>query len=101
MTETAGNNEHARRLPGWFGKAVPVLATLALLVGIVLMLLPAEQISAGWFAYAPLPQTIFVPDAGLLSPRRLFGAVLAALGGLTLAFCAGWAIAQRSHSSKS
>ena len=75
---------------------VVVLAALLVLTGTLLMLLPTEPTTIGWFAYAPLPQTVFVPDAGVLvSPRALVGLILAAVGALALAVWGGWAFARR------
>lgn len=97
MTDSGSHSERAPRRQLWVRMAVPALATLLLLIGIVLMLLPAEQATIGWFAYQPLPQTVLLPDAGLvLTARRILGIALASIGALTLAFLCGWALARRS-----
>ncbi len=96
MTESAASAETAPRRPLWARWAVPSLASLALLVGLVLTLLPEAQKTVGWFAYSPLTQTVFVADSGvLLTQRMVLGLTIAAVGALVLAACGGWMIARR------
>lgn len=84
------------RRSAWLRVGGLVLAVLLVLTGVLLMLLPAPQTSIGWFAYAPLPQTVFAPDAGVqVTPLALFGLALAAVGALALAAWGGWALARR------
>lgn len=96
MSEHAPQHGSGRRSRG-LQIGLVVAAALLLATGVVLMLLPVEQNTIGWFAYSPLTQTVFVPDAGVLvSPRALLGLALAALGALTLAAWGGWALARRT-----
>ncbi|PPL20133.1 hypothetical protein [Microterricola pindariensis] len=95
MSELGAAHRLDPRHRAWLRIGV-VLAALLVLAGVVLLLLPTEQTTVGWFAYAPLPETVFVPDAGvLLSPRAVLGLVLATLGALALAAWGGWAFARR------
>ncbi len=96
MSEPGTPNTPGPRPSKWLRAGCVVLAALLVLTGILLMLLPTEPTTIGWFAYAPLSQTVFVPDAGVLvSPRALLGLVLAAVGALALAAWGGWALARR------
>lgn len=100
MSDPHENAESRSNPAPWLRRAGLALAGIAVLIGIILMLLPAEQRTVGWFAYQPLSHTTFVPDAGIvLSPRSILGIVLAALGALVLAFYAGWLLALRRLSS--
>ena len=72
-----------------------VLGAVAAVIGLVLLMLPSGQASVGWFAYAPLSNTTFIPPGVLLSPRSQFGIVLFIVGVVSLAFGAGWTLGQR------
>lgn len=99
MADIATPHNESSPSPRWGRWAVPVIAALILGVGVVLMLLPEEQKTVGWFAYQPLADEIMIPDAALLSGRPALGLVFAAVGALTLAFLAGWRL--RGATSKS
>jgi heme/copper-type cytochrome/quinol oxidase subunit 1 len=77
-----------------------VLGAVAVVIGLVLLLLPSDQASFGWFAYAPLSGTTFFPPGGLLSPRSQIGMVLFVVGLVLLAFGAGWMLGQRQAASQ-
>ena len=80
----------------WVSAAVPVVAALALLIGVVLLLIPEPQLTVGWFSYEPLPETILNPYASSAPSARVIASfALAAVGALTLAFYGGWAFARR------
>ncbi|TFB87262.1 hypothetical protein E3O44_09050 [Cryobacterium algoricola] len=73
---------------------------MAALIGIVLLLLPGNQASFGWFAYAPLSDSTFLPPGGLLSPHSQIGIVVLIVGLVVLAFGAGWMLGLR-HTARS
>ena len=72
-----------------------VLGAVTALVGLVLFLLPGGSASFGWFAYAPLSNTTFLPSGVLLTPQSQIGIVLLIIGLALLAFGAGWVLGQR------
>jgi heme/copper-type cytochrome/quinol oxidase subunit 1 len=72
-----------------------VLGTVAAVIGLMLLLLPNGQASFGWFAYAPLSNTVFSPIGLQLSPRSEIGAFLFIVGLAVLAFGAGWMLGHR------
>ncbi|RDH97440.1 hypothetical protein DEU32_107128 [Curtobacterium sp. AG1037] len=73
------------RIAGWAGLA-------AVLVGI-LLIATAPHPTAGWFAYAPLSDTTFVPDQHPWQERA--GQALVAVGAVVVAFVVGRLSAQR------
>lgn len=72
-----------------------LLGTVAAAIGLVLLLVPSDQASFGWFAYAPLSNTTFSPIGLQLSPRSQIGIALFLVGLAVLAFGAGWMLGQR------
>ena len=72
-----------------------VLGAVAAVIGLVLLLLPSGQASFGWFAYAPLSNSAFIPPGVLLSPHSQIGIVLFVIGLAMLAFSAGWMLGHR------
>ncbi|MCM6761836.1 hypothetical protein NB037_05325 [Rathayibacter sp. ZW T2_19] len=69
---------------------VPALGVLLLTAGVVVALATPREISFGWFAYAPLSDSLFPPPGTLLVRwEQLVAAALAVLGLLVLAFGAG------------
>ncbi|TFB54221.1 hypothetical protein [Cryobacterium sp. Sr3] len=75
------------------------LGTVAAVIGLVLLLVPSDQASFGWFAYAPLSNTTFSPIGLQLSPRSQVGIALFIVGLAVLAFGAGWMLGQRQAAS--
>ena len=76
------------------------LGTAAAVIGLVLILMPSDQASFGWFAYAPLSDTTFSPIGLQLSPRSQIGIALFVIGLAVLAFGAGWMLGQRQSASQ-
>ena len=72
-----------------------VLGAVAAAIGLVLLLLPSTQASFGWYAYAPLSGSTFLPPVGLLSPQSQIGLVMFVVGLVVLAFGAGWMLGLR------
>ncbi|GAA2227093.1 hypothetical protein GCM10010413_23170 [Promicromonospora sukumoe] len=83
-------------------RPVPTRAVLAALVVVGLALLAAavwsgtRPVSYGWFAYAPLSETTYVPNPGLAPGTT---ALLAGLGALLLGGAAGFVVGRRSLSA--
>ncbi|VXC57702.1 conserved hypothetical protein [Arthrobacter sp. 9V] len=95
--------EHNQPTPGRKVRAVvvPLLGLIAVLVGVIVAWTNL-QTNVGWFAYAPLSDTMFMGDNGsFVSKETQLGVGLAVLGLLVLAFWAGLRIGQRgSHSNR-
>lgn len=68
---------------------------LLVVIGIVVAATTPREVSFGWFAYAPLSETMFSPGTMVVIPGLATAAALIVLGLLVLAFCAGWAVARR------
>ncbi|MGO4192859.1 hypothetical protein AB4Y67_14445 [Arthrobacter sp. YAF17] len=78
--------------------AVPLVALALILAGIVLLSVPVQQESFGWFAYAPLSQQTFVPQGMLIMDREKWaGVVLTGAGLLALTFWSGFRAGRRSR----
>ncbi|TFC83811.1 hypothetical protein E3T28_04960 [Cryobacterium sinapicolor] len=77
-----------------------VLGTVAAVIGLVLLLVPSDQASFGWFAYAPLSNTTFSPIGLQLSPRSQIGIALFIVGLAVLSFGAGSMLGQRQAASQ-
>lgn len=77
-----------------------VLGAVAAVTGLVLVLMPSDQASFGWFAYAPLSNTTFSPIGLQLSPRSQIGIALFIVGVAAPAFGAGWMLGQRQAASQ-
>ena len=76
------------------------LGTAAAVIGLVLILMPSDQASFGWFAYAPLSDTTFSPIGLHFFPRSQIGIALFVIGLAVLAFGAGWMLGQRQAASQ-
>ncbi|WP_369745096.1 hypothetical protein [Paenarthrobacter sp. AMU7] len=77
---------------------VPLLGLIAVVVGVIVAWNGmSDQI--GWFAYAPLSDSVFVGDNGsFVSKGTQLGLAVAGVGLLVLAFWAGLAVGRRgSH----
>lgn len=72
-----------------------VLGAGAVVIGLVLLVLPSDQASFGWFAFEPLPTTVFSPPGVLLTPQSHIGVVLLMVGLAMFGFGAGWVLGQR------
>jgi heme/copper-type cytochrome/quinol oxidase subunit 1 len=90
------NSELSRRV----SVSMVVLGTVAAVIGLMLLLVPSDQASFGWFAYAPLSNTTFSPIGLQLSPRSQIGIALFIVGLAVLAFGAGWMLGQRQAASQ-
>ena len=77
-----------------------VLGAVEAVIGLVLLLLPSDQASFGWFAYAPLSDTTFIPPGVLLSPHSQIGIGVFTIGLAMLAFGAGWMLGQHQATSQ-
>ncbi|WP_133962905.1 hypothetical protein [Rathayibacter sp. PhB151] len=74
---------------------LPAAGVLLVVIGIVVAATTPREVSFGWFAYAPLSETMFSPGTMVVIPGLATAAALIVLGLLVLAFCAGWAVARR------
>jgi heme/copper-type cytochrome/quinol oxidase subunit 1 len=73
---------------------VPLLGLIAVIVGVIVAW-PNQQQQVGWFAYAPLSDTMFMGDNGsFVSRKTQLGVCIAGVGLLVLAFWAGLRIGQ-------
>ncbi|AFR30427.1 hypothetical protein [Arthrobacter sp. Rue61a] len=74
---------------------VPLLGLIAVIVGLIVAW-TNQSTSFGWFAYAPLSDTVFVGNGGaMVSQGTQLGLAVTVLGLLVLAFWAGRAIGRR------
>lgn len=74
---------------------VPLLGLIAVIVGLIVAW-TNQSTSFGWFAYAPLSDTVFMGNGGaMVSQGTQFGLAVTVLGLLVLAFWAGLAIGRR------
>lgn len=85
-------SERRRPIAAW--------AIAAALVGVGAILLVAgllTPVTFGWFAYQPLADATFVPDAGgvFLSRDTIVGLVIMSIGLMAVAFLAGRRTARR------
>ena len=83
-----------KELAGWVTAGVLLLAGV---VAIVIGMTSQPFGSFGWFAYQPLANVAFAPggDVVFVSRTTLIGFAALSLGLITLAFVAGWRLAQR------
>ncbi|MBT2586581.1 hypothetical protein [Arthrobacter sp. ISL-95] len=74
---------------------VPLLGLIAVIVGVIVAW-TNQSTDFGWFAYAPLSDTVFVGNGGaMVSQGTQIGLTVTVLGLLVLAFWAGLAIGRR------
>lgn len=75
-----------------------VLAGLLLLAGIMVFALgPREDASFGWFAYAPLGESMFMPGMHFLTTAQITGWLLLALAACAATFWAGLMAGRRTR----
>lgn len=86
---------------------VPVLAVALMLLGVLLVLAGTNPVgtgaaSFGWFAYAPLSNTTFLPlgDVTLLGPGGAAGIIAVIAGLVLLAFWSGYRTGRRAHNGR-
>ncbi len=86
------------RVPGARGIAASLFALGLVLavVSVVLFAIPRPTASFGWYAYAPLSSTTFVPPEGDTRQAFAFGAAAAAL--VLIAGSVGWWLGRRNRS---
>ena len=73
---------------------LPTIGGVAVAVGIGLLVWSAAHpVSYGWFAYAPLSDTVFTPQTGFWASRWGIGAC--GLGALVFAFWVGFLVGRR------
>ncbi len=77
------------------GIILPVTAGVLALTGLILLLRPDPPASFGWFAYAPLSSTAFMPMPWFSSTPHAVGAILIGVGIAVLLFCLGWRVGWR------
>jgi len=76
---------------------VPLLGLIAVIVGVTVAW-TNQSTNFGWFAYAPLSDTVFVGNGGaMVSQGTQLGLAVTVVGLLVLAFRAGLAIGRRSR----
>ncbi|PRB41690.1 hypothetical protein CQ020_10675 [Arthrobacter sp. MYb23] len=74
---------------------VPLLGLIAVIVGVIVAW-TNQSTDFGWFAYAPLSNTMFIGDNGsFVSKETQLGLAVTVLGLLVLAFWAGLRIGRR------
>lgn len=94
-TEGTVSDPRRRFRPARF--AAPLAGLALLTVGLVLILQPLQRESFGWFAYAPLSQRTFTPQAMTIMDAGKWAALaLIGLGVATFAFWFGYRAGQRS-----
>ncbi|NRG41300.1 hypothetical protein HRK28_10245 [Rathayibacter sp. VKM Ac-2835] len=75
---------------------LPAAGVLLVVIGIIVAATTPSEVSFGWFAYAPLSETMFSPVGTMVvPPGQATAGALIVLGLLVLAFCAGWLLARR------
>ncbi|WP_345801805.1 hypothetical protein AAIB33_01490 [Microbacterium sp. AZCO] len=75
-------------------RLVVAASAVLVVVGMAMALLAEQQAAFGWFAYAPLSQTVFVPGLGIW-PQTVWWLALTGVGLLGLGFGVGWLVAAR------
>lgn len=79
---------------------VPLLGLIAVIVGVVVAW-NNQSTDFGWFAYAPLSETVFIGNgAAMVSQGTQLGLAVTVLGLLVLAFWAGLAVGRRRHQNR-
>ncbi len=86
---------HWKEVVAWAAAIVLVLIGASILLAILFS--PVETASFGWFAYAPLSASTFVPDNAVLVPRTAIAGAVALTLGLTAAgVLTGWRLGKRA-----
>ena len=100
MSERPVDPTSALRRPAGrvIGTLLAVGSGILALAGAILLAIPEPSATFGWFAYAPLSTTSFVPAPWFSSPRNCLGAGLLLVGIGALLFCLGWWVGRRSRS---
>jgi heme/copper-type cytochrome/quinol oxidase subunit 1 len=93
----APESNRSHRVSAW----MVGLGAVAAVIGLVLLLLPSNHASVGWYAYAPLSDSTFFPPVGLLSPQSQIGMVVFIVGLVVLAFGAGWMLGKHQAAGRS
>ncbi|KUM35331.1 hypothetical protein [Arthrobacter sp. EpRS71] len=98
---TSGNQnasgEHGTPKPARKPAAVvvPLLGLIAVIVGVIVAW-TNQSTDFGWFAYAPLSDTVFMGNgAAMVSQGTQIGLAVTVVGLLVLAFWAGLAVGRR------
>ncbi|MFK0007904.1 hypothetical protein ACIQTZ_12705 [Paenarthrobacter sp. NPDC090520] len=74
---------------------VPLLALIAVIAGLIAAWNGKDE-PMGWFAYAPLSDTVFQPSGGaFVSQGTQIGLLIAVLGLLSLTFWSGFTLGRR------
>ncbi|MFJ6538623.1 hypothetical protein ACIQH5_20530 [Paenarthrobacter sp. NPDC091711] len=74
---------------------VPLLGLIAVIVGVIVAW-TNQSTDFGWFAYAPLSDTVFMGNgAAMVSQGTQIGLAVTVVGLLVLAFWAGLAVGRR------
>ncbi len=78
------------------GILIPVTAILMVLLGTAIILVAGSEASFGWFAYAPLSNTTFLPEGMVyLGASSRAGMGLCGAGLVVLAFWTGYRTGRR------
>jgi heme/copper-type cytochrome/quinol oxidase subunit 1 len=102
MGENNAPDAHKTPRPARFrGAVLPVAALAVVLVGCFVAWNNSQNVSFGWFAYAPLSNEPF-SGSGLafVTPGTQAGLAIAVVGLLVLAFWAGYRIGTKASSGK-
>lgn len=83
-----------RRVPPWL-PALAALGLAAALGGSATVLLHRPEATFGWYAYAPAADQAF-QGMTFLTPEAVAGWTGVTVGGVLLAFCAGWLAGRRT-----
>lgn len=74
--------------------AISWLAAIVLTAvgAITVLITPPPPIAFGWFAYAPLSESVFTPEGGvvILAPTAILGAAASVAGLIALGVLVGW-----------
>ncbi len=78
------------------GILIPVTAILIVILGTAIILVAGSEASFGWFAYAPLSNTTFLPEGIVyLGASSRVGMALCGVGLVVLAFWMGYRTGRR------
>jgi len=74
---------------------------IAVATGLLLISIPSNSASFGWFDYQPLPETASLPSVVFSDPVHQVGLVVGIVGVALLAFSAGWTFGRREAVARS